>query len=183
MDHYIDIQIQPDDEMRENVLLNKVYSKLHKALFSLKANDIGVSFPEYRVKLGRTLRLHSTASRLTELQQLNWLGGLSGYCKNTAIQPIPAHVMYRTVSRIQATMTQAKLNRLIKRGTITEDRVKQYKAKMYGRGLDNPYLELESTSNGHQHRRYLAFGERCEISSLGEFDYFGLSKTATIPCF
>lgn len=183
MNHYIDIQIQPDDEMRENVLLNKVYSKLHKALFSLNANDIGVSFPEYRVKLGRTLRLHSTASRLTELQQLNWLGGLSGYCKNTTIQPIPAHVMYRTVSRIQATMTQAKLNRLIKRGTITEDCVKQYKAKMFGRGLDNPYLELESTSNGHQHRRYLAFGELCKTARPGEFDYFGLSKTATIPCF
>lgn len=183
MDHYIDIQIQPDDEMRENVLLNKVYSKLHKALFSLKANDIGVSFPEYRVKLGGTLRLHSTAARLTELQQLNWLMGLSGYCKNTAIQPIPAHVLYRTISRIQATMTQAKLKRLIKRGTITEDRVKQYKAKMFSQGLDNPYLELESITNGHQYRRYLAFDELCEIARQGEFDYFGLSKTATIPCF
>lgn len=183
MDHYIDIQIQPDDEMRENVLLNKVYSKLHKALFTLNAQDIGVSFPEYRVKLGRTLRIHSSAPRLTELQQLNWLGGLSGYCKSTAIQPIPAHVMYRTLSRIQATMTQAKLNRLIKRGTIPEDCVKLYKAKMFSQGLDNPYLELESTSNGHKHRRCLVFGEPCEIPSLGEFDYFGLSKTATIPCF
>ena len=97
MDHYIDIQIQPDDEMRENVLLNKVYSKLHKTLFSLKSNDIGVSFPEFRVKLGCTLRLHSTAARLTELQQLNWLGGLSGYCKITAIQSIPRqrHVSHR----------------------------------------------------------------------------------------
>lgn len=183
MDHYIDIQIQPDAEMRENVLLNKVYSKLHKALFDLKANNIGVSFPEHHIKLGRTLRLHSNAARLAELQQLNWLGGLGGYCKISGIQAIPAQVQYRTLSRIQATMTQAKLNRLIKRGTIPEDCVKLYKAKMFSQGLDNAYLELESTSNGHKHRRYLVFGEPCEIPSLGEFDYFGLSKTATIPCF
>ncbi len=43
MDYYIDIKIKPDAEMRENVLLNKVYSKLHKALFSLKSSDIGVT--------------------------------------------------------------------------------------------------------------------------------------------
>jgi len=149
MDHYIDIQIQP----------------------------------EYQIKLGRTLRLHSTTERLIELQQINWLGGLSGYCKITSIRPIPAIPMYRTVSRIQATMTQAKLNRLIKRGSIIEDQVKQYKAKMFAQGLDNPYLELESASNGHKHRRYLAFGEIKTESVKGEFDSFGLSKTATLPVF
>jgi len=43
MNNYIDILIKPDDEMRENVLLNKVYSKLHKALFTLKSTEIGIS--------------------------------------------------------------------------------------------------------------------------------------------
>ena len=183
MDHYIDIQIQPDAEMSENFLLNKLYSKFHKALFDLKANNIGVSFPEHHLKLGRTLRIHSNAARLTELQQLNWLGGLSGYCKISGIQIIPAQVQYRTLSRVQTTMSTAKLNRLIKRGTIPEDRIKQYKAKMFSLGLDNPFLELESTSNGHQHRRYLTFGELQPEAVQGEFDFFGLSKTATIPVF
>jgi len=32
MNHHIDIKINPDAEMRENVLLNKVYTKFHKRL-------------------------------------------------------------------------------------------------------------------------------------------------------
>jgi len=42
MNYYTDIKINPDAEMRENVLLNKVYAKLHKALHTLKATDIGI---------------------------------------------------------------------------------------------------------------------------------------------
>ncbi|MGR6859126.1 type I-F CRISPR-associated endoribonuclease Cas6/Csy4 [Aliivibrio salmonicida] len=37
--------------MRENVLLNKVYTKLHKALVTLNSDSIGVSFPQYNVIL------------------------------------------------------------------------------------------------------------------------------------
>jgi len=48
MKHYVEIVIKPDEEMRENVLLNNVYSKLHKALFELQSTDIGVSFPCYK---------------------------------------------------------------------------------------------------------------------------------------
>ncbi len=183
MNYYIDIQIQPDAEMRENVLLNKVYTKFHKALFTLQSNDIGVSFPEYRMTLGRTLRIHATKNRLTQLQQLNWIGGLSGYCKVSAIQAIPDKVTYRTVSRIQTTMSSAKLQRLIKRGTIAESNIKQYKAKIFTRGLDNAFLEIESTSNGYKHRRYIKFGELTETPTIGQFDSFGLSKEATIPYF
>ena len=80
-------------------------------------------------------------------------------------------------------MTQAKFNRLLKRGSITEDEAKQYKAKMFTKGLDNPYLELQSHSNGHKHRRYIQFGELLDSPITGEFDQFGLSKTATIPWF
>ena len=183
MDYYIDIQIQPDAEMRENVLLNKVYTKFHKALFTLQSNDIGVSFPEYRITLGRTLRIHAAENRLLELQQINWLGGLSGYCKVSTIQKIPEKVQYRTVSRIQTSMSSAKLKRLIKRGTIAESNIKQYKAKIFTRGLDNDFLEIESTSNGYKHRRYIKFGELTETPTTGQFDSFGLSKEATIPCF
>lgn len=183
MKHYIDIQVKPDAEMRENVLLNKVYSKLHKALFAIHSTDIGISFPNYKITLGHTLRLHAAENRLVEIQKLNWIGGLSGYCEISAIQVIPKMISYRTVSRIQTTMSQAKLTRLIKRSTIAEDEVKGYKAKMFQKGLDNPYLELESVSNGHKHRRYIAFGESTDTAIEGHFDSFGLSKIATIPWF
>jgi CRISPR-associated endonuclease Csy4 len=64
-----------------------------------------------------------------------------------------------------------------------QDKIKGYKAKMFQKGLDNPYLELESSSTGHKHRRYIAFGEPVKALVEGEFDFFGLSKTATAPYF
>ncbi len=183
MAHYIDIRILPDAEMRENVLLNKVYTKFHKALCNLNANDIGVSFPEYKIKLGRLLRIHGKAERLTELQEMQWLAGLVGYCNISEIKPIPENTTFRVISRIQATMSPAKYRRLLARGTITKKEQKQYKAKMFQKGLDNPYLELESASTGKKYRRYLTFSDFLDKPVEGGFDWFGLSKTATVPWF
>ena len=105
MDYYIDITIKPDAEMRENVLLNKVYTKFHKALYDLQANDIGVSFPQKKVRLGKVLRIHSSLSRLTELQALKWLGGLSDYCEVSEILLIPQLISgYMFVSRVRDNM-------------------------------------------------------------------------------
>ncbi|MEE9356017.1 MAG: type I-F CRISPR-associated endoribonuclease Cas6/Csy4 [Methylococcaceae bacterium] len=86
MNNYMDIVIKPDAEMRENLLLNKVYSKLHKRLFELQSTDIGISFPRYKVMLGALIRLHSTDRKLTELLAMDWLGGLVGYCEVSPIQ-------------------------------------------------------------------------------------------------
>lgn len=183
MNHYMDIVIKPDAEMRENVLLNKVYTKLHKALCEQKLTDVGVSFPRYKVLLGNLIRIYGDEARLLGLEALDWLGGLSGYCDVSAVQRVPADAAYRTISRKQSNMTEAKLRRLIKRGSIPPEAVKVYKAKMFAKGLDNPYLELESTSNGHKHRRYIQFGELRPKPVKGEFDQFGLSKTATVPWF
>ena len=183
MNHYIDIRINPDAEMRENVLLNKVYTKFHKRLHDLASSDIGVSFPEYNIKLGRILRIHGTNQRLQILQSENWLGGLVGYCDVSEVQQIPDQTSYRTVSRKQSNMTDAKLRRLIKRGSIKSDEIKCYKARMFQQGIDNPFLELDSTSNGHKHRRYLSFGDLQKRATVGNFDQFGLSKQATIPWF
>lgn len=127
--------------------------------------------------------LFGSQSDLVALQQQNWLGGMSGYCAMSNVLPVPANVQYRTISRKQSTMTQAKLNRLLKRGSITESEVKQYKAKMFTKGLDNPYLELQSGSNGHKHRRYIEFSDLQTNAVVGQFDQFGLSKTSTVPWF
>ncbi len=183
MDHYIDIRILPDAEMRENMLLNKVYTKFHKALCTLNANDIGVSFPEYKVKLGRLLRIHGNTERLAELQKMQWLGGLAGYCNISEIKPVPENSNFRVISRIQTTMSPAKYRRLLARGSITEKEQKHYKAKMFQKGLDNPYLELESVSTGKKYRRYLNFSDLQSAPVKGVFDQFGLSKTATVPWF
>lgn len=183
MDHYIDITLKPDAEMRKNVLLNKVYTKFHKALFDSKIESIGVSFPQYKILLGKVLRVHGDATVLNELQNLNWLGRLSGYCNISEIIQVPSNCKYRIVSRKQSNMTQSKLNRLVKRGSISSAEAKTYKVKMYSLSLDNPYLELESGSNGHMHRRFIQFSSFMNESIAGKFDTFGLSKQATVPWF
>ncbi len=183
MEHYIDIKILPDEEVPVYFVRNKIYIKFHKVLFDLKSTGIGVSFPCYKVMLGDVIRLHGTEAKLAELQSSDWLGGLKSYCEVSPIQAIPADVSYRNVSRIQANMTEAKLRRLIKRGSISPEEAKGYKAKMFKQGMDNPYLELESTSNGNKHRRYINFGELSDMPCPGDFDSFGLSKTATVPWF
>ncbi len=183
MNYYIDIKLMPKKEIRENVLLNQVYTSFHKRLYDLKSNDIAVSFPEYRLKLGRLFRIHGSKEALEKLQAKEWLGKYAEFCKVSNIEVIPEKVQYRTVSRVQQNMTEAKLRRLIKRGNIPEEDIKKYRIKMFQGGLDNPYVELVSMSNGQRHRRFIEFGELQEVEVKGEFDLFGLSKVSTIPWF
>ena len=183
MNHYVDIKLLPDAEIPATVLMNATYTKLHKALCDIGSKAIGVSFPQYKVTLGNVLRIHGAISDLNDLLGINLLGGMHGYCNVSEITPVPANTKFRTVSRKQSTMTQAKLKRLMKRSSITEDKIKQYKAKMFSKGLDNPYVELVSGSNGQKHRRYIEFGDLLDAPVQGQFDQFGLSKTATVPWF
>lgn len=183
MDYYIDISLLSDPELPVPVLMNALYSKFHKALYDLGATDIGISFPKYNQNLGNILRLHGAAEALKKLQNLNWVGPMAGYCEIGGITPVPDEVSYRTVFRRQPTMSQAKLRRLIQRGSINDDAAYQYKTKMFSRSLNAPYVQLKSSSTGSHHRRYIEMGPMEERPVIGKFDQFGLSRTATIPWF
>jgi CRISPR-associated endonuclease Csy4 len=183
MDYYMDIKLVPNKEMRENILLNQVYTYFHKRLYDLKSNNIAVSFPEHRLKLGKLFRIHADKEALEKLNEKDWLGEYKKFCKVSTIEKIPTDAKHRTVSRIQQNMTESKLRRLIKRGNISEEDIKRYRIKMLQGGLENPYVELVSMSNGKLHRRFLEFGEVQDAQVKGEFDLFGLSKSATIPWF
>ncbi len=183
MDNYFDIVLKPDAEMRDNVLLNMVYAKLHKALFDLKSTRLGISFPDVDMHLGTRLRLHGQADLLNQLG-VTWLGNLSGYCTVSVVCKVPESVAsHRTVSRKQLNMTHAKMNRLIKRGSLDTADVGRYKEKMFTQKLIAPFLELVSASNGERYRRNIQLGVIQTTPSVGEFDHFGLSRTATIPWF
>jgi len=185
MDSYIDIKIIPDDKMSQNVLLNEVFTKLHKTLYDLSANDIGVSFPGHKVILGDTLRIHGKMNRIKELQEIKWLGALSGNCKQSDILEVPLlnNHGYQKIYRVQQNKTNAKLRRLIKRGFIADESINEYKQNMLKEGLVEPYLELRSASNGHKYRCYIRFGKIEKHLTLGDFDAFGLSNVATVPIF
>lgn len=188
MDYYIDIELFPKKELRENILLNQLYTEFHKRLYDLKASDIGVSFPKFYKKLGDVFRIHGGKESLEKLQSKEWIVRYEKNYHVSKIMPIPPDVKYKIVSRIQQNMSQSKLRRLIKRaeegkGGIGEEDIKKYKIKMLQGGLDNPFVELVSGSSGERHRRFISFSEICEVAKEGEFDTFGLSKTATVPHF
>jgi len=183
MESYIELKLNPDIEMPLNDLMNRVYSKLHKSLYDLTSCNVGVSFPAYRVTLGNIIRLHSTDDELENFKNKKWLGGMHGYCDMSDILAVPTDTQFRIVSRVQVNMSHSKLNRLIKRGSIPEDEIKHYKAKSFTKGIDNPYVEITSTSNGNKYRRFISFSELMDSPILGDFDHFGLSKSASIPWF
>jgi len=183
MEYYIDIELRPDEDIRESPLMNLVYNKFHKALVELKTEQIGVSFPKFQIKLGEMLRLHGNKINLQNLQGLNWLGGIAGYCDISDVRKVPADVKYRTVSRIRTNMSKSKLARLKRRGSITPGEEKNYRAKMFSQGLDNPYLDLKSGTTGQTHRRFFHFGPLLDQPVEGKFDSYGLSKVATVPWF
>jgi CRISPR-associated endonuclease Csy4 len=183
MTHYIDIQLLPNKEIRENVLLNQIYTSFHKRLYDLQSDNIALSFPEYKLKLGRLFRIHGEKEALEKLNEKEWLGLFAKFCKVSSLTIVPSEVKYRTISRIQQNMTESKLRRLIKRGNISEEDIKKYRVKMISGGLDNPYVELVSMSNGQLHRRFIEFSELQNKEVNGKFDLFGLSKSATIPWF
>ncbi|CAB5503925.1 CRISPR-associated protein, Csy4 family [Bathymodiolus thermophilus thioautotrophic gill symbiont] len=192
MNYYIDLTLLPDDEVPIFFIRNKIYQKFHKKIFDLNTCNIGVSFPKFGDKLGDVIRIHSSQSDLEKLQNLNWLGGLSGYCKTSNISKIPDKVKgYQVISRIRQTMNETKLsqrishqtqNNILKTDTDIQAYENQYRAKMIATGLGNPYLELNS-SKGGLYRIYLHFGKIQNSPIAGKFNNFGLSKTATIPIF
>jgi CRISPR-associated endonuclease Csy4 len=183
MEYYIDVELKPDAENQESPLMNLVYNKFHKALVKLKTEQIGVSFPKYQIKLGKVLRLHSDKTNLQNLEGLNWLGGIVRYCEISDVKNVPADVKHRTVSRIRTNMSKSKLERLKRRGSITPGDEKNYRAKMFSQGLDNPYLDLISGSTGQKHRRFIHFGPLLDQPVQGKFDSYGLSKIATVAWF
>ncbi|WP_319561093.1 type I-F CRISPR-associated endoribonuclease Cas6/Csy4 [Marispirochaeta sp.] len=183
MDYYIEITLLPDPEFPVTLLMNSLYSKLHKALYDLNSTSIGISFPNYNRTLGNVLRLHGTMHDLENLITRKWIGAMTGYCKISEVNSIPEKVQYRSIYRKQATMSHAKVRRLIKRGSISEKDIGNYTKKMSNRTLNHPYIELVSASNGNKHRRYIEFGPFTDKPISGSFDMFGLSKKATIPWF
>ncbi|MEA2029338.1 MAG: type I-F CRISPR-associated endoribonuclease Cas6/Csy4 [Campylobacterota bacterium] len=188
MDYYIDIELFPKGELRENILLNQLYTEFHKRLYDLKSSDIGVSFPRYRKKLGDVFRIHGDQESLEQLQSQMWIVKYEKNYHISKIKPIPKSVKYRIVSRVQQNMSQSKLRRLIKRaeegkGGFSQEDIKKYKIKMLQGGLGNPFVDLISGSNGKRHRRFIDFGDISNEPKEGSFDSFGLSREATIPWF
>ena len=155
MDCFVDCRVVPDADFTAPILMNALFSKLHRRLCdtSPAAGPVLVSFPEYAKTLGGVLRLHGTREALEQrIGALDWIGGLSGYVRRSVIHPVPETAEYVSVRRVHGRKDASRFRRLVRRGRITQQQADQLIAERPS--VDLPYLRLASNSNG---QTYCAF--------------------------
>ncbi|WP_311944370.1 type I-F CRISPR-associated endoribonuclease Cas6/Csy4 [Halomonas piscis] len=189
MTHYMDIRLRPDPEFPEMFLLRALYSKLHRALFDLSAQDIGVSFPQHRTgvkarTLGAHLRLHGGKERLEALMQTGWLSGMRDHVTLTDIEPVPEDAQHITVKRRQFnTGSESRAKRYAKRHSVSVEEARQMYQKVASRKIELPYVQLASRSTQEQFCLFIEHGKPQEKPAGGQFNHYGLSQGATVPWF
>jgi CRISPR-associated endonuclease Csy4 len=189
MDYYIDLSILRDPEFPPDFLRNALMAKLHRALSGKARNDIGLSFPGYRVDLakptlGDVLRLHGNREALEALQASDWLRGMHDHINATSLAKAPTAEKFRRVSRVQAKSSPERLRRRrMKRAGISYDEAVQAIPDSAAETLRLPYFELRSTSTGQAFRLFVRQESNLREPVEGTFSPYGLSATATVPAF
>lgn len=185
MDHYLDIKLMEDPEFSAPILMNALFSKLHRALVEVSQGDIAVSFPALSGKtLGKQLRIHGCYEVLTRLEQLPWRKGLSDYTQVMEVLPVPASDTHCLVSRVHV---QSNLDRLrrraMKRRSISYEEACLQIPEDKTTRLDLPFVQIKSQSTGEMFRLFIK-QTQCPPSQADQaFSKYGLSNTATVPLF
>lgn len=181
VNYYVDIKIISKVGREESILMNNIFKKVHYSIVKLKTNKIGISFPNYNIKLGNILRIHGDKDILEKL--FNFIKDTKNF-RLSEIKKIPDNSKFRIISRIHNRYSKSKLNRLRKRGSIFKEEEKDYLKKMCSSVLNNPFINIKSESNNHNFKLFIDFGEIIDKPLTGEFNCYGLSKkAATIPWF
>ncbi|PCJ39524.1 MAG: type I-F CRISPR-associated endoribonuclease Cas6/Csy4 [SAR86 cluster bacterium] len=190
MKHYLDITLLPDAEANLGFIWQKVFQQIHIALAENKLPNgnsaIAVSFPEYSDKfpLGSKLRLFSPTVEILEQLNVNqWLNRLSDYTHCTSIKEVPESVAHTRFKRKQFTTNPHRLaRRRVKRKGGTLEEALQYYATFEDKESKLPFINMNSLSGESKFRLFIDKEEAAEPVQ-GEFNCYGLSKTATVPWF
>lgn len=185
--HYVDITVTPGPELSATQLFAALYDRLHLILVQQRRDDIGVSFPGYRLsprQLGDTLRLHASAEGLHRLLQADWLKGVRDHVRITQITPVPAGAPHRTVQRRQFKTNADRLRRRrMRRKGETPEQAAAAIPLSVERHPDLPCVQLRSRSTGHPFSLFIVLGPLTATPGAGCFNSHGLSGTATVPWF
>lgn len=187
MDYYFDIHILEDPEFSSPVLMNALFSKLHRALVCVSKGDIGVSFPLATKKfLGKTLRLHGSQSGLSLLEEKKWRKGLGDFTEVTAINVAPPVREYWLVRRVHAQSNPERIRRrAMKRHGLTYEQAAEQIGDSVAEHLDLPFVRIKSQSTGGQH--FPLFIRQSIVKSVDvtkvRFSKYGLSSTTPVPKF
>lgn len=187
MDHYVDIEVQPDPEFPANQLMSALYAKLHRALVAQGGTRIGVSLPGVDgvgAHLGTRLRLHGELAALTKLLASDWLAGMRDHVALKQPARVPDSAQHRVVKRVQVKSNPERLRRrLMRRHALSEQEACQRIPDDVARFTDLPFVQLRSTSTGQSFRLFIDHGPILPGAIPGDFNAYGLSLDATIPWF
>ena len=187
MDHYLDIKILEDPEFAAPILMNALFSKLHRALVEVSNGDIGVSFPEATKKsLGKTLRLHGFESSLTKLEALAWRKGVGDFTQVTGVSAAPEVDEFWLVQRVHAQSNPDRIRRrAMKRQGLTYEQAVEQIPDSVAEQLDLPFVRIKSHSTGGQ--QFPLFIRQTTVSepnhSGTSFSKYGLSASTPVPKF
>jgi CRISPR-associated endonuclease Csy4 len=186
MDSYVDIRLNQISEFKSPVLMNTLYKKLHVVLVQNQSNNIGVSFPEYCKDgpFGNRLRLHGQEHDLKHLIASGWLVGFRDYVRIGEVSGVPNRFENITVRRVQTCLNPDRLRRrMMRRKNVSYEEAVAKIPDGIGERLKLPYLSLASESTGGRLFRLFIRQEKTEVTQVGLFNTFGLSREATLPFF
>jgi len=188
MDHYLDIKILPDPEFPPAMLVNALFTKLHRVLVQLQSKQIGISFPnvdQSKPFLGNVLRIHGTSSVLQNLLAQHWLKGMNDHLEVKAINAVPVDTPHCRVRRVQIKSNAERLRRRYRKRHegVTELDALAMIPDTVEKQLSLPYLQLKSDSTGQRFRLFIVHSPPQQQPVAGEFNRYGLSAKATIPWF
>lgn len=187
MDYYQDIKILEDPEFTAPILMNALFSKLHRALVEASDHDIGVSFPDATNKsLGKRLRLHAAKPRLEQLEHQPWRKGLSDFTQVSAILPVPETQEHWLVQRVHVQSNPERLRRrAMKRHGLSYEQAVARIPDSVVEHSDLPFVRIKSQSTGG--RQFPLFIKQTMVSAPNiaeiNFSKYGLSATTAVPKF
>jgi len=187
MDHHVDIDVLNDPEFPAYQLMGALYANLHRVLVAQNSTRIGVSFPGFSLKgphLGTRLRLHGELAALSALLATGWLAGMRDHVTLTQPNRVPETVKHCAVRRVQVKSSPERLRRrLMRRHNLDAHEALQRIPDEVSRLVDLPFVLLHSTSTGQPFRLFIEHGSTQFNAIAGDFNAYGLSRTATTPWF
>ena len=189
MTHYLELCLRLDPEFPAPMLMGALYSKLHRGLAELEADDIGVSLPTHQTgvrarKPGDILRLHGTAERLEQLMATDWLKGMHDHVQVADVSRVPADTEYRTVRRRQFKTNADRLRRRrMRRHGVSEAEAIEAIPDSVEQRVCLPFIQVRSASTGQRFCLFIEHGPKQSTPQPGQFNSYGLSPEATVPWF
>jgi len=186
MDHYIEAKLLPDPEFTVPLLMGVLYNKLHRALVSMASDNLGVSFPYYKLNpksLGDCIRVHGSQEVLSQLMKHGWLNGMRDHLKPIEIQVAPETGQFVEVKRkhYKTSAERLRRRRMKRKGETYEQAClaipKESKPK-----VEQPFVTLRSQSTGQGFALFIDQQVQ-DHSQNGKFNSYGLSQGATVPWF